>query len=134
MIAGMNVTSLLLAKGTARQREIAMRGALGASTCRVMQQLVIEGLLLSGVAGLLGISLALAAVRIVRSAVPSHSNLDFSYQIKYHYSWSTLRHHVAIWSAFISLACIFGSTGADRALLATEQPANRPEPTTESCP
>jgi predicted permease len=75
------VTSLSLARSTVRRREIAMRGALGASRWRVMQQLVIEGMLLSGAAGLLGISLALAAIRISRSAVPVRLNLDLSYHV-----------------------------------------------------
>jgi putative ABC transport system permease protein len=65
LIAIANATNLMLARSTARQREIAMRGALGASRWRVMQQMMVEGITLSGVAGALGIALALCSVRLL---------------------------------------------------------------------
>jgi len=81
LIAAINVTNLLLAKSNARQRELAMRGALGASRWRLTQQLVIEGMLVSGAAGLLGILLAVAAIRFARSAIPVRLHVDLSYHV-----------------------------------------------------
>jgi predicted permease len=65
LIAIANATNLMLARSTARQREIAMRGALGASRWRVMQQMMVEGVTLSCAAGALGIALALGSVRVL---------------------------------------------------------------------
>lgn len=65
LIAVVNVTNLLLARGTARQREIAMRGALGASRGRVLRQMLVEGLILSGTASLLGLGLSISSVKLL---------------------------------------------------------------------
>ena len=65
LIAVVNATNLLLARSTARQREIAMRSALGASRGRVLQQMFVEGLVLSGAASLLGLGLAIGSVKLL---------------------------------------------------------------------
>ena len=65
LIASVNVTNLLLARSTARQREIAMRGALGATRWRVVQQMMVEGLVLSLAAAVLGAGLAVSSVRLL---------------------------------------------------------------------
>ncbi len=75
LIACVNVTSLLLARSTARQREIAVRGALGASRWQIIQQLLIEGLVLSAVASLLGLGLALLTLKLFEHGLTSQFNI-----------------------------------------------------------
>jgi len=75
LIACVNVTSLLLARSTARRREIAVRGALGASRGQIVLQLLIEGLVLSGIASLLGLGLALLTVRLFEHALTTQFNI-----------------------------------------------------------
>src|SRR6185437_8885023 len=60
-----DVRNLLLARGTAREREIAMRRALGAGRWRIAQQMLVEGSLMSAAAAALGIGLATAAVKVL---------------------------------------------------------------------
>lgn len=83
LIAAVNATNLLLARSAARQREIAMRGALGASRWRIVQQFLIEGVILSSAATLLGTAIALTAVRLSRSVVPKHLDVDLSIHVNF---------------------------------------------------
>ncbi|MEM6796567.1 MAG: ABC transporter permease [Acidobacteriota bacterium] len=67
VIVSVNLSNLLLARGSARAPEMAVRSVMGASRWRLMRQLLVESSLFSLAGSLVGLGLAVAAVRFVRS-------------------------------------------------------------------
>jgi putative ABC transport system permease protein len=70
LISCVNVANLLLARGTTRRREVALRSALGADLRQLGRQFAVENLLLTTIASVLGLALAFAALRTLVLLAP----------------------------------------------------------------
>src|SRR5579863_4469042 len=86
IIAGVNIASLLLVRAESRRREIAVRGALGASPLRLVRQFVTEGLVVVFTGTISGLALAYGGMRVLSVLIPAEfmarmafwQNLGFS--------------------------------------------------------
>lgn len=101
LIACINIASLLLVRSEARAREIAVRGALGASPSRLVRQFITESLLLVILGNSLGVSTAVLAIRLLRGLIPPTmmNGMPFLKDL-------TLNNHTASFACAISVMAV----------------------------
>jgi putative ABC transport system permease protein len=92
LIACANVANLFLSRGVSREREVAVRVALGASRTRLIRELLTESLVVSALGGVLGVALAWTLVRTMPLAAPE----DFPRLDSVQLDWRALAFAVAI--------------------------------------
>ena len=88
-----NLSILLLARGTARQHEFAVRSAVGASSIRIVRQLLTESLLISLIGAGLGVFVAYRAIGFLVPRLPDHS---YPYEADFHINLPVLYFSVAL--------------------------------------
>jgi putative ABC transport system permease protein len=76
LIASVNVANLMLARGSARQRELEIRRALGAGSIRIVRQLLTESLVLAAAAGTIGLLCARLGLEVIERQSASHIPLQ----------------------------------------------------------
>src|SRR5262245_13750389 len=86
LIACANVSNLLLSRAGARQKEMAVRAAIGASRWRLIRQLLTESLLIAMAGGALGVAMAFGCLRAIlaivpRNTIPDESEIAINFQV-----------------------------------------------------
>jgi predicted permease len=112
-IACMNLANMLLARGAARRKELAIRLAMGASRFRLIRQMMIEGILLSSLAGMAGFGLAYwLSVLDSRLTLPSALPAEVDYRLDWEAALLTFAIAIVCGIGF-SLAPALQATKAD---------------------
>ncbi len=79
LIASLNVANMMLVRGAARRKEIAIRQSLGAKRGSILQQLLIEGLILAFIGGAAGLALAAAGSSLLMQSMARLAPVDLVY-------------------------------------------------------
>jgi putative ABC transport system permease protein len=77
LIACANVANLMLTRAAGRQREIAIRAAIGAGRGRIVRQLLTEAVTIALIAGLVAIPLSWEGIRLIRLAIPAEDPMPY---------------------------------------------------------
>ncbi|TAK16531.1 MAG: ABC transporter permease [Acidobacteria bacterium] len=86
LLACMNVANLLLVRASARQREMAVRAALGATPARLVRQMIAEGLLLSTIGGIAGVAVGQWVMRAYVARLDIGADLPFWLDVTFDWS------------------------------------------------
>jgi len=113
LLACMNVANILLARAAARQREMAIRSAMGAGRGRLLRQVLTESLLLSSLGGILGVFFGKWAISASGSALHSvTTTTNFAYKMDCSLDWRVFSY---TFSAAILTGVLVGLLSALRA-------------------
>jgi predicted permease len=128
LVACSNIASLLLARGAARRREIAIRLGIGASRARIVRQLLTENLLLASIGGVLGVAVAFWSIGVLTNLL---SNGRENFTLHAELNWPVLAVTLALSLAtglLFGLAPALHATRVDVAPALKEVRANAAPP------